>query len=132
MLNFANSDHNFDVYSPEEYKYDSYEEISEVQKHTINKEKSDMYMLNRNYHKRFLYFVPRSSIFYEFDTEHESFNNISTQSDIINLFEVQTTELPDGSYLLTGGRDGTIKKIQMQLFNIFKEPILKDHILFMS
>ena len=110
LLNFANNEQNFEAYSPEESKDDSFEVIDKIESQSKNKNiNDDIGKLNRAYHKRFLYFVPKSYKIYEFDEESKSFYDISTQTDILHPSEVQTTELPDGSYLLTGGRDATTK-----------------------
>lgn len=76
---------------------------------------------NQAYHKRFLYFVPKSFEIYEYSKSDKRFNEISTQSEILHPQEMQATELPDGSYLLTGGRDALTEELTHTVVHYINE-----------
>jgi hypothetical protein len=108
----------YSLYNPEG---ETEEEKGEVRSNSSDEEFMTWAERNRAYHKRFLYFVPKSSQIYEYNRKKKDFKEISTQKEIVHPQDMQATELPDGSYLLTGGRDHKTNELTSVVVHYFND-----------
>lgn len=109
-VEFADGEQNYDEYIPTDPNEDKIDEEEHKKLENWPSGSSDEEFLtlaerNRAYHKIPIFFKPKSSEVYVFNQNENQFYEISKQNEVIHPLDLQSTELPDGSYLLTGGRD---------------------------
>lgn len=117
MVSIVDGDQEYDDYIP--WEHDDEADDNQNEAKSSDEEFMTVAERNRAYHRRFLYFVPKSNKIFEFDHTSKKYNEISKQTEILHPQDVQATELPDGSYLLSGGRDAESNEMTKAVVHFF-------------